>query len=223
MEDQQLDALLARTPELPADEHHVDDAVLHAYVRRTLAEDRRPPIERHLAGCPECRLLAEGLALAPNISLLAFGKGAVGKRSWPKKLAAGAAVLAAAVLLFALIPPRGAEPVPAFTMEGPFGGVQSVRSEKLDSRQFDENSRLKVIFRPASPAPELALDVYVSTATGSIESTAGELERGDDGLLLYRAPARVLFGDTRGPYTLSFVLRRGSAVVQKFDVEVEYR
>lgn len=227
MNDDELDALIAATPEPPSSGEHLDDATLLAYVRRTLSAERSAPVERHLAGCAECRALAEGYAIGPSAELIARGKRSL--KTTPLfsrgRIIGAAGIAAAAAVLLLVAIPRGDHPTvfPGFAMEGPFGGIQAARDTQEASNTFDANSRVEVIFRPATTAPHVELEARAGKkGEPAVRVDGGAIERGESGALIYRAPAPLLFARGPGTYAVTFQLQSEGSAFMSFELELLY-
>lgn len=224
MKDEELDALIASTPEPASSGAHVDDAALLAYVRRALPDEESASVEKHLIGCPDCRALAEGFAIGPSAELVARVKQPMKAAPFSRARIAGAVgIAAAAAVLFFVAVPRGEQTLPHFAIEGPFGGVQAVRTAQDASDTFDANSRLEVIFRPTTAAPAVELEVRAGKiGAPPVRVQGGEVQRGDTGALIYRAPAPVIFSSGRGTYAVVFELSSPGSAPARFELELSY-
>ncbi|MEQ8274530.1 MAG: zf-HC2 domain-containing protein [Deltaproteobacteria bacterium] len=203
-----VDAVLRRVSQGPAPDDHADDGRLAAYGRGEVTGEERESIERHLVACSECRqLLAD---YDPNVTAaeveLAQDKLPQPRSRRRRRTAVAATLVAAAVTVVALLPKRE---LPAFSAEGPLGGVARVRGEEPTNTLFVPSSHLRWLLRPETPTSDVALLVFVETSDAPGVLRAGPtptIETGPSGVIRYEVRAEALLGRAFGPRTIHLVL-----------------
>lgn len=221
----ELDALLRRVPESPAAQAEVADDRLVALRSGRMSPTEAVELERAVADDPEARGLLMALAEPVSPALRTRAMAVLPRRPawWPALWALPLAAAAAAGLWLAWPRPEG----PGYTLEGPFGGQQLVRSEQA-STVFGPESRFKLVLRPQGPGAE-ALRVFVEG-----RPVPATVERGEGGVFRVQAPGATLFGGPAGPRLLQVVLGPRAVVeaaehptagagVSIIDVHVEWR
>jgi hypothetical protein len=247
----ELDALLRRVPESPAAQAEVADDRLVALRSGRMSPTDAVELERAVADDPEARGLLMALAEPVSPALRSRAMAVLPRRPawWPALWALPLAAAAAGLWLawprlgldIALLEAElaaawgeggsiGSDHVQAlggYTLEGPFGGQQLVRSEQA-STVFGPESRFKLVLRPQGPGAE-ALRVFVEG-----RPVPATVERGEGGVFRVQAPGATLFGGPAGPRLLQVVLGPRAVVeaaehptagagVSIIDVHVEWR
>ena len=221
-----LESLLravGREPSAAAPDACIDDGELIAYREYALPEDRMHQIDLHLLCCPPCRALMRGIADPVPDALLARMADAVpgheARSKWrPAWIALAGAALAAGTMLVVLAPWQLAETVPAYEVEGPFGGRKTVRSERIASEAggvgaetavFAPQSTVKFVLRPArdleGPAPALRAFVAAHGAP-LVAAPRAAIRVGEGGAFRFEIEAGALFGNGAGPQTVYLVV-----------------
>ena len=195
-----------------------DEGLLIAYRRQALEAEAAAAVERHLLGCNECRALSVELVRPVSEQLYARLEAQVlpaaraGRRRRRGAGPAGGLRAAAAAILLMLRPPSGPAELPAYELEGPLGGLKvHRRSDEVPSATFLPHSRLKILLRPANPAPEpslpLALRAFVARPGGPLRPVpAGAVSGGQGGAFRLEASAAALFGDQPGVWLVHLAL-----------------
>ena len=182
-----------------------DDGVLLAWQDGRLADDVAASTDRHLAACAECRALVRELAVpVPEtlVDALVELTPERRRRGWPVLVAAA---LAASFMWLVL--PAGDVRVPAYDLQGPYGGEQLTRTV-AESRVFGPQSRLRVLLRPSADLQGTAptLRAFVVGRDGELSGVpASALTSGFGGAWRLDAAAADLF-PAPGPYTVHLAL-----------------
>ncbi|MEQ9499603.1 MAG: zf-HC2 domain-containing protein [Deltaproteobacteria bacterium] len=221
MNDEHLDALLAQGPEPRPQGAHVDDGVLVAFRDGRLGDDETAHVEAHLAGCRECRELLEELAVDVEPEMFDRARAAARRnRRSGRALVVGLA-LAAATLAAFFLPRNG--PLPPYAVEGPMGGLTTVRGTSTGGEVFVPDSRVKILLRPERPTRPPRLTVFVVDLDGTaVRAPEGVVTAGEQGGFRVEFTASDLFNGTFGVRTVRLVLSDGAAETQ-FEVAVDYR
>lgn len=183
-----LDLRLARVPDDPPGPP-VDDADVVA---------RRD--EAAIAADPEARALLVALGQPVPAAVRARAEAALPRGRRAAWLPATLAAAAAALFLWALWP-AGAGP--AYTVEGPFGGLKTTRTEAITTT-FGPESALRLVLRPAGAGAEAAR--VFAEGPGGLRPVAATVTRGEGGAFRVEARGAALFQGPAGPRTLHIVL-----------------
>ena len=222
--DKQVDLLLKSMPEA----RHADDGELLAFRAGSLHPDAAEELADHLSECAYCgELLAALSDPVPDRVLRDAERHLLGRRvtreRWWRPVAAVVTLAAAALMVwFAFVRTASVDAPPAYTLDGPTGGVQGYRGAAEDEPKregppiYQPSGHFRVTLRPAEEltgkAPILA--VYVSRPGGPLEAVpAKALTMGPSGAYLVDGRARDLFGEEPGPRTVHFVLTTDPALL----------
>ncbi|MEQ8277056.1 MAG: zf-HC2 domain-containing protein [Deltaproteobacteria bacterium] len=221
MNDERLDSLLAQGPEPGPEGTHVDDGKLVAFREGRLGADEINDVEAHLSACRDCRELLEELAVDVEPELFDRARAAARRnRRSGRALVVGLA-LAAATLAAFFLPRNG--PLPPYAVEGPMGGLTTVRGTSPGGEVFVPASRVKILLRPERPTRPPRLTVFVVDLDGTdVRAPEGVVTAGEQGGFRVEFTARDLFKRTFGTRTVRLVLSDGAAETQ-FEVAVDYR
>ncbi len=163
--------LSAAGKQVSKDNSDIDDGKLLAYARGTLNEEQVEAVEAHLATNANSRELLAAMRQVPSQELsswaeqqvLRAGQGTK-KRPWSVGLLATVAV--AAAVLFTVKPKDAGFELPAYTLEGPLGGVHAQRAAGDATQTFLPDSYLEFVLRPEE-ATEADRKLYVFNKTES--------------------------------------------------------
>ena len=232
--DDELDRRLARPRALSGEP--VDDGILLAYLAGTLDPSAIEEVDAALAQSSVARAQLRALANARRQLTdadFASAEGALPsqRRRWPIWAGAGLAI-AAALLIWVM---RPITPEVAWRLDGPRGGVQAARAEKIASRIFLPQSELTVDLVPDGSVEPQAVKVYVVGLDAVLRARPVATTRSPAGAVQIRATAKALFDEGYGARTLWVVIGDGTdlegvraeAADQRagatFPVEVDYR
>ncbi|MEQ9503146.1 MAG: zf-HC2 domain-containing protein [Deltaproteobacteria bacterium] len=209
--DEEIDRMLREIPDVETDGEHLDDRDLVAYARGRVDDDRREPIEAHLATCAECRALAADYGEPVSSELSDFAKGALKQRRSRRWPAVATIAVAAAALLFVFLPrPDTTSALPSYALNAPLGGVVQMRGDEAPGDVFVPTSRVRWLLRPSTaPNAPVRLRVFVSPVGAPeqlVEVANPAYDVGATGIVRYEADAEALLGRDFGTRTIHFAL-----------------
>ncbi|MEZ4463969.1 MAG: hypothetical protein R3F43_05460 [bacterium] len=156
--------------------------------------------EAAIAANPEARGLLVALGRPVPAAARARAEAALPARPRLVWLPATLAAAAAAIFIWALWPASGG---PAYTIEGPFGGLKTTRAEAITTT-FGPESALRLVLRPAG-APAEAARAFAE-GPGGVQPVDATITRGEGGTFRVEARGSALFRGPAGPRTLHLVL-----------------
>lgn len=232
--DLELDSRLVRPPQIEGE--LMDDGLLLGYLAGALDDDGVEAVEAALVESGPARAQLRALAAAQTAlgpaefaaAESAFPKGTSAR--WTRWAAIGGALAAAALVFFFV---RPADPGVSWRMDGPRGGVQLKRAEKVESTVFLPHSKFSVDLVPSGEADQLPVRVYV-VAQDQLQQRTTTVTRSAQGAIQVVATGQTLFGDQPGQRRVWIVLgdpaldkRPTSAIdaldMPAFKVDIDYR